>query len=78
MSQETQTIELPFDCQVMDSEPQEISNPYTGESCMLTPEAIAVYDTLKGAEMFGLHSVTRKGLNWFRKYYPKEYMILLD
>ena len=77
MSQETK-IKLPFDCQVIDKEPQEVKNPFTGESCILTPEAIAVYDTLKGAEMFGLWDTVQKGLDWFRKYYPKEYMILLD
>ena len=77
MSQETK-IKLPFDCQVIDKEPQEVKNPFTGESCILTPEAIAVYDTLKGAEMIGLWDTVRAGLDWFRKHYPREYMILLD
>ena len=45
---------------------------------ILTPEAIAVYDTIKGAEMVGLWKVVRKGLDWFRRHYAREYMILLD
>jgi len=71
-------IKLPFPVSIYDAEPQEISNPYTGESCMLTPAAIAVYDTIRGAEMVGLFEVVRKGLDWFRQHYAKEYMILLD
>ena len=71
-------IKLPFPCDVYDDEPREISNPYTGQSCMLTPEAIAVYDTIRGAEMMGIYKVVRKGLDWFRQHYAREYMILLD
>ena len=68
----------PFDCEVIDKEPQRITNPFSGESCMLTPEAVAVYDTLRGCEMFGDYKGLRKGLDWFRKHFPEEYMILLD
>ena len=71
-------MKLPFDCAILDDAPVEISNPYSGESCILTPEAVAVYDTLKGAEMIGDYKTVRKGLDWFVKNYPKEYMILLD
>jgi len=45
---------------------------------MLTPEAVAVYDTIRGCEMFGDYKKVRKGLDWFRKHYPAEYMVLLD
>ena len=71
-------IKLPFDCAIYDKEPVVIQNPFSGETCQLTPEAVAVYDTIKGAEMFGQYTIVRKGLDWFRKYFPKEYMILLD
>ena len=71
-------VKLPFPCEVWDDEPKTIKNPYTGEACTLTPEAIAVYDTIKGAEMMGLFKVVEKGLDWFKRYYAKEYMILLD
>ena len=45
---------------------------------MLTPEAVAVYDTIMGSEMIGDYKSVRKGLDWFRKYFPEEYMVLLD
>jgi len=69
---------LPFDCVVMDKDPVEVQNPFTGEKVMLTPEAVAVYDTIKGAEMLGKTDTLQKGLDWFAENYPKEYMVLLD
>jgi hypothetical protein len=39
---------------------------------------VAVYDTIKGAEMLGKADTLQKGLDWFAKNYPKEYMALLD
>lgn len=71
-------MKLPFDCMILDKEPVEVTNPFSGESCMLTPEAVAVYDTLKGAEMFGDYDTLGKGLEWFAKHFPKEYYVLLD
>jgi hypothetical protein len=72
-------MKLPLaDIKVYDKEPQFIKNPFSGEGCMLTPEAIAVYDTLRGCEMFGDYKGLRKCLDWFRKYFPQEYMVLLD
>lgn len=68
---------LPFECQV-GTETETITNPYSGESVELPPEAVAVYDTIKGAEMLGQYDTVEKGLDWFRQYYPKEYMVLLD
>ena len=79
---------LPFDCVVLDS-PETIKNPYSGESIELQPDAVAVYDCLKGAEYLasgasiddGGHPLwvkVREGLDWFREYYAKEYMVLLD
>jgi len=69
---------LPFECVILDSEPVEVFNPFSGESCMLEPDAVAVYDVIRGAERFGHYPTVRKGLDWFRKYFPAEYMILLD
>lgn len=71
-------MKMPFDCMILDKEPVEVTNPFSGESCMLTPEAVAVYDTVKGAEMFGDYDTVEKGLEWFAKFFPKEYFILLD
>lgn len=71
-------MNLPFEGMKVGSEAEVVSNPYTGESVTLTPEAVAVYDTIKGAERLGMHDVVRKGLDWFIQYHTKEYMVLLD
>lgn len=71
-------MKLPFDCRILDSEPVSVTNPFSGDSCMLTPEAVAVYDVIMGAQIFNDYKTIRKGIDWFRKHYPKEYMVLLD
>jgi len=78
MKTKTKEIKLPFDCVLYDKEPVEVTNPWSGEKCVLTPEAVAVYDTIKGCEMVGDVKNLRKGLDWFRKHFPAEYMVLLD
>lgn len=72
------SIKLPFNVPVLDKEPVEVRNPFSGESCMLTPEAVAVYDTIKGAEMLSDWNTVQKGIDWFIDNFPNEYMILLD
>ena len=76
---------LPFKCDILDNEPVEIQNPYTGQGILLEPDAIAVYDCIKGAEMMaGSDSesphwkTVRDGLDWFIEHYPEAYMKLLD
>jgi hypothetical protein len=69
---------LPFDCTILDTDKVLITNPFSGESCYLEPDAVAVYDTIRGAEMFGKYDTVRKGLDWFSKHFPEEYMVLLD
>lgn len=71
-------VKLPFDCNILDFEPVEVKNPYSGESCVLTPEEVAVYDCIKGAELFGDYDMVRKGINWFMTNNSKAYMTLLD
>lgn len=71
-------MKLPFDCTIMDDEPVEVRNPFSGDSCTLTPEAVAVYDVVMGANLIGDYKTVQKGVSWFRKNYPREYMILLD
>ena len=71
-------VKLPFDCVIYDAEPALVRNPFSGEGVVLTPEAIAVYDTIKGCEMIGDYKMMEKGLHWFRRYFPEEYMVLLD
>ena len=71
-------MKLPFDCMILDTEPVEVMNRFGGGSCMLTPEAVAVYDSIMGAEMIGEWKRVEQGLSWFRQYFTEEYMILLD
>ena len=78
MADKNKRIKMPFDCVIMDKESKEIANPYTGQKALLTPEAIAVYDTIKGAEMLGQYETMEKGIAWFQANYPKEYFVLLD
>ena len=72
------TRKLPFGCKVIDKEPKEVANPYSGETVLLEPDAIAVYDTIKGAELFEQYDLVCKGLDWFKEHEPKAYMVLLD
>ena len=78
MADKNKRIKMPFDCVIMDKESKEIANPYTGQKVLLTPEAIVVYDTIKGAEMLGQYETMEKGIAWFQANYPKEYFVLLD
>ena len=71
-------IKLPFECSILDSEPVLVQNPFSGASCMLVPEALAVYDVITGSNMIGDYKTVRKGIDWFIDNFPKEYMILLD
>ncbi len=68
----------PFTIEIVDTEPVEVKNPFSGEKVKLQPTAIAVYDCIKGAELVQEFDTVRKGLDWFREHYPKEYMVLLD
>ena len=63
---------------VLDNEPVEVRNPFSGESTVLTPDEVAVYDYLKGCELMGDHKGLRKGLNWFMNNNSQAYMVLLD
>ena len=68
----------PFEIEIVDTKPVEVSNPFSGQTAILQPTAIAVYDCIKGAEAVGKYDTVEKGIDWFREHYPKEYMVLLD
>ena len=88
------TIKLPFpDADYSDQpfEMEEVKNPFSGQSIAMPRFAVAVYDVTMGsnhlAEMYDSKhgtgtapqwSTVRKGLDWFRRYFAKEYMVLLD
>ena len=68
----------PFPVEIIDTDLVKVQNPYSGESVMLEPVAVAVYDCIKGSEYIEDYDIVRKGISWFQKWYPKEYMVLLD
>ena len=71
-------MKLPFENMLIGTEPEIITNPWSGHSATLIPEAVAVYDVIKGAEAIGAYQIVRDGLDWFRENYPEEFYILLD
>ena len=70
-------IKLPFQCMV-GTESERITNPFSGQSITLVPEAVAVYDTIQGCQYIGDYKTMQKGLDWFRRHFPEAYMVLLD
>ena len=87
------TIKLPFaDADYSNPfEMETVSNPFSGESIALPKFAVAVYDVTMGSNLIAERydqahgmgtspdwKLVRKGLDWFRRYFAKEYMVLLD
>ena len=70
--------EIPNGLVILDKEPVEVKNPYTGEAVTLKPDAVAVYDMIKGSELFEDYDSVRVGLDWFKVNEPDAYMVLLD
>jgi len=87
-------IKLPFpDADYSDQplEMEEVKNPFSGESIAMPKFAVAVYDVTMGSNLLAegydsKHGIgtapawkdVRKGLDWFRQHFAKEYMVLLD
>ena len=69
---------LPKGLAILDKEPVEVKNPYSGEAVMLEPDAVAVYDGAKGAELLQDYALLRECLDWFKINEPKAYYTLLD
>ena len=63
---------------ILDKEPVEVQNPFSGESAVLSPDEVAVYDYIKGCELMRDYDGVRKGLDWFSRANPEAYMTLLD
>ena len=75
------TIKLPFPSANYGDNPLEeieVSNRFNGDKTKLPAFAVAVYDVIMGSEMLNQWDDHRKGLDWFIKYFPKQYMVLLD
>ncbi len=72
---------IPFDVDLtLDKKDKliEVANPFSGQTAKLPWFAVAVYDLIMGAEQFEDYTTMQQGLNWFRQYFPKEYMTILD
>ena len=54
------------------------TNPYSGESEMLTPEEHKLYIEIKQAEWDEDYDTVRKGLDWFKQHFAAQYMVVLD
>ena len=77
----TYKIPKPFNECYFGKEPTKeitLSNRFSGESATVPAFAVVIYDTIIGAERTQDYTLMQKGLNWYRKYFAKEYMILLD
>ena len=71
---------IPFDLdlEIDNGQVIDVPNRFSGEKASLPWFAVAVYDLIMGAEQFEDYDTMQKGLNWFRQYFPKEYMTILD
>ena len=54
------------------------TNPYSGQSEMLTPEEHKLYIEIKQAEWDEDYDTVQKGLDKFSRLNAKAYMVLLD
>jgi trimethylamine:corrinoid methyltransferase-like protein len=75
------TIKLPFADADYGPDPLEevtIKNRFSGQSTTMPAFAAAVYDVIIGAEMLKQYDDVRKGLDWFKKYFAAQYMVVLD
>ena len=63
---------------ILDEEPVTVENPFSGDSAVLSPAEVAVYDYIKGCELMGDYAGVRRGLDWFMEHNAEAYMTLLD
>ena len=78
-------IPTPFDKCFFGAEPTReltIHNRFSDEtfqqSCKLPSFAVAIYDTIIGAEASEDYKLMQKGITWFQKNFPNQYYTLLD
>ena len=77
----TYTIPKPFDECYFGKEPTKeltISNRFSGESATVPAFAVAIYDTIIGAERIQDYTLMQKGSDWFSRNFTKQYYTLLD
>ncbi len=74
-------IKLPFPEADYSDQPLEletVKNPFSGQSIAMPRFAVAVYDTIIGAERFEDWDTVRAGLDWFKQHFAAQYMVVLD
>jgi hypothetical protein len=73
MTKEVKERTLPFKCDILDKEPQEVKNIFGGASCTIPPDAVAVYDTIMGMQVMPNPDweIVRKGIDWFIEHDQK-------
>jgi len=71
---------IPFDLDLEIDKDQtiDVANRFSGEKASLPWFAVAVYDLIMDPEQFDDYDTMRQGFDWFRQYFPKQYMTLLD
>ena len=77
----TYKIPKPFDECYFGKEPTKeltISNRFSGQTAVVPAFAVAIYDTIIGAECIQDYTLMQKGLDWFSRNFTKQYMTLLD
>jgi len=77
----TYKIPKPFNECFFGKEPTKevtLSNRFSGETATVPAFAVAIYDTIIGAEQTQNYNLMQKGLDWFSRNFTKQYMILLD
>ena len=77
----TYTIPKPFNECFFGKEPTKeitLANRFSGEKATVPAFAVAIYDTIIGAERIQDYTLMQKGLDWFSRNFTKQYMILLD
>ena len=55
-----------------------VQNRFGGDSIELNALELSIYDAIMGCEMVEDYDNVRLGLDWFMKFNPKAYMVLLD
>ena len=56
----------------------QVTNPFSGQSAMLTEEENKLYLSIKLAELEERYETMQKALDKFSRLNPKAYMVLLD
>ena len=77
----TYKIPKPFNECFFGKEPTKevtLTNRFSGESATVPAFAVAIYDTIIGAEQTQNYDLMQKGLDWFSRNFTKQYMTLLD